>query len=266
MQIGLVVFDWGGTTVDFGCHAPVAAFIAALKSREIEISPVQARIPMGLAKWDHIRELLRMPEIDQQWKTRFGREWCDGDVDEIYETFLPFQRNVAEELTALCPGVLECQQYLREHGIAIGSSTGYPRVVGEAVVAKAAKLKFEPDAVEYADQVPSGRPAPWMIFRNMEKTAVYPPAAVVKVGDTVPDIEAGRNAGVWSIGVTSSSSELGLTEDEYGQLSATERESRLAEIRQRLFSAGAHEVIDGLLELPALLDKLGSRPDAEANP
>ena len=59
--------------------------------------------------------------------------------------------------------------------------------------------------------MPAGRPAPWMIFRCMEALNVYPPAAVVKVGDTVIDIEDGLNAGAWSVGVVDSSNEMSLT-------------------------------------------------------
>ena len=47
-------------------------------------------------------------------------------------------------------------------------------------------------------------------------------AAVVKVGDTPADILEGRNAGVWTIGVTASS-EVGRTEEEVGSLPASAR-------------------------------------------
>ncbi|MFN8371302.1 MAG: hypothetical protein U0694_00270 [Anaerolineae bacterium] len=43
--------------------------------------------------------------------------------------------------------------------------------------------------------VPAGRPAPFMMYQNAMRLNVYPMAAVVKVGDTMPDIEEGLSAG-----------------------------------------------------------------------
>src|SRR5207248_1699193 len=82
-------------------------------------------------------------------------------------------------------------------------------------------------AARWRDDVAAGRPAPWMVFRIMEAAGVFPPAAVVKVGDTVPDVEEGRNAGAWSVGVTDTGSEVGCTAEEFAALPAGEREERV---------------------------------------
>ena len=49
------------------------------------------------------------------------------------------------------------------------------------------------------DEVAQGRPAPFMIFRVMEKTGVVDVRRVAVVGDTTLDLEAGWNAGVGQI-------------------------------------------------------------------
>ena len=119
-----------------------------------------------------------------------------------------------------------------------------------------------------ADDVPAGRPAPWMIFRAMEATGVFPPAAVVKVGDTVIDIEDGRNAGAWSVGVVDSSSEMGLTAEELAGLSATERERRREAVLNRYEEARCDAAIRTIDQLPSLVDEineqmaLGARPSS----
>jgi phosphonoacetaldehyde hydrolase len=103
-----------------------------------------------------------------------------------------------------------------------------------------------------------------MMFRIMETVGVYPSYTVVKVGDTVPDIEEGRNAGVWSVGVTRSSSAVGCTEEELAALSEPQRQAKLDDARRQFLDAGAHAVIDSLAELPSLVDQvaisLGSIP------
>src|SRR5262249_48058679 len=103
------------------------------------------------------------------------------------------------------------------------------------------------------------RPKPWMIFRLMEELDVCPPAAVVKVGDTVPDIEEGRNAGAWSVGVTHTGSEVGCTAEEFAALPDAERRERVAAAGHRLCAAGAHAVLGSAADVPALLDDLNDR-------
>jgi len=63
--------------------------------------------------------------------------------------------------------------------------------------------------------LPAGRPAPYMIYRNMTELAIPSVDEVVKVGDTIADIREGLNAKVCSVGVITGSNELGLTEEEY---------------------------------------------------
>jgi phosphonoacetaldehyde hydrolase len=100
-----------------------------------------------------------------------------------------------------------------------------------------------------------------MTYRNMERLGVYPPSAVVKIGDTVADIQEGLNAGAWSVGVTISGSEVGLSEEEWNGLSSAEQTAKRAKARQTLSAARAHAVIDTLAELPELVDRFGrSKP------
>jgi phosphonoacetaldehyde hydrolase len=98
-----------------------------------------------------------------------------------------------------------------------------------------------------------------MIFRIMEETGVCPPAAVVKIGDTVPDIEEGRNAGAWTVGVTHTGSAVGCAANEFAGLPAQERFDRIAAATRTLLSAGAHDVIPSVAEAPALIDRLNEQ-------
>jgi phosphonoacetaldehyde hydrolase len=49
-----VIFDWAGTTVDYGSRAPVDAFIELFRRHGVTITAEQARGPMGSYKKDHI--------------------------------------------------------------------------------------------------------------------------------------------------------------------------------------------------------------------
>ena len=59
-KIQLVIADWAGTTVDYGCFAPVNAFEKAFQAFDIHPSMDEIREPMGLLKIDHIRAMLNM--------------------------------------------------------------------------------------------------------------------------------------------------------------------------------------------------------------
>jgi phosphonoacetaldehyde hydrolase len=49
-KLAAVVFDWAGTVVDFGSHAPMGAFVELFRSQGVDIAIAEARVPMGLPK------------------------------------------------------------------------------------------------------------------------------------------------------------------------------------------------------------------------
>jgi phosphonoacetaldehyde hydrolase len=98
-----------------------------------------------------------------------------------------------------------------------------------------------------------------MIFRSMEALNVYPPRRVVKVGDTVVDIQDGLNAGVWSVAVVDSSNEMGLSEAEFKALPDSVKAQRRAAVRAKFEAADADFVIDSLAKLPDLIRELNHR-------
>ena len=258
-RVRLVIFDWAGTAVDHGSRAPLMPFVRSFAARGVAITPEEARGPMGLSKKDHLRALLRLPAVARRWRERHGGDPTEDDVDDLYRRFMPLQLEVIDEFASPVPGLLDCVAVLRGRGLAVGATTGYFREAAQRVYRSAAAQGYRPDHCVCAEEVPAGRPAPWMVFRTMEALGVFPPAAVVKVGDTVPDVGEGLSAGAWSVGVVRSSSEVGCTAQEWAALPPPEQQRRSASCRAKLLAAGAHAVIDTLAELPAVLDELDAR-------
>jgi len=258
-RVRLVIFDWAGTTVDHGSQAPLMPFVRAFAGRGVEITLEEARRPMGLNKKDHLRALLQLPDVSRRWCERHGNEATENDIDDLYHRFVHLQLEVIDEHTRLVPGLLDVVGILRSRGIAIGASTGYFRAAAERVYRAAAAQGYQPDHCVCAEEVPAGRPAPWMVYRIMEALGSFPPAVVVKVGDTVPDIGEGLAAGSWSVGVLRSSSYVGCTEQEWDTLPLAEQAGRVASCREKLLAAGAHAVMETLAELPAVLNDLDAR-------
>jgi phosphonoacetaldehyde hydrolase len=258
-KVQLVIFDWAGTTIDSGSRAPLVPFVRAFAACGVEISQEEARGPMGLHKRDHIRALLETPAIGRRWRDRHGTDARENDIDELYRVFRPLQLAVIDEFASLVPELLDCIGILRQKGIAIGATTGYFREAAERVYQAASSQGYCPDHCVCAEEVPAGRPAPWMIFRIMEALGRFPPASVVKVGDTVPDIGEGLSAGAWSVGILRSSSEIGCNDEAWSALPRAEQLRRLAACREKLTAAGAHAVVETLTELPALLTDIDER-------
>lgn len=255
-KIRLVVLDWAGTAVDFGCFAPVDAFVRVFTDRGVEVSVAEARQPMGLHKKDHIREMLSQAPLAERWRVVRGRDWTEADVEELYEAAGPMQLAAIGPNSAPVPGVVDAVKELRKTGVHLAGTTGYFLEAATACFAAAKAHGYELDANICADEVPQGRPAPWMIFRHMERFGVYPPSTVLKVGDTVADIAEGRNAGAWSYGVIDSSSEVGLSQADFDRLTEAERDGLRQRVREKFIAAGAHGTINTMAELVPLVESL----------
>ncbi len=255
-NVRLVVFDWAGTTVDFGCQAPILAFIEGFRAKGIEVKARTARAPMGMEKRAHIKAVTECSEVAEAWRMQYGRAVTDEDIDEMFNDFVPHLLSILDSHSEMIPGVLRAVARLREHGVLIGSTTGYFREAADIVAASGSRAGYAPDFSVCASDVQEGRPFPWMIYRVMEALNICPPEAVVSVGDTEVDMKAGLNGGVWSVGVAATGNEMGLAREAFETLDSAKREVLLTRAREKLYSAGAHLVIDTMEELPAAVEKI----------
>ncbi|AHV92189.1 phosphonoacetaldehyde hydrolase [Bordetella holmesii] len=136
-RLEAVIFDWAGTLVDFGSFAPTRVFVDAFAQFGVTLSLPQARGPMGMGKWDHIRTLCNEPDIARQYQERFGVLPDDAAVTSIYERFLPMQLEKVAEYSDVIPGAVEVLADLAERGLKVGSCSGYPAAVMQRVLGRA---------------------------------------------------------------------------------------------------------------------------------
>ncbi|GIZ12422.1 phosphonoacetaldehyde hydrolase [Pseudomonas sp. NCCP-436] len=258
-QLQAVILDWAGTVVDFGSFAPTQIFVEAFAEFGVQVSLAEARGPMGMGKWDHIRTLCDIPEIAERYRAKFGRTPTDDDVTAIYERFMPLQIEKIAEHSALIPGALDVIAQLREEGLKIGTCSGYPAVVMSKVVELAERNGYKPDHVVATDEVPNGRPHPAQSLANVIALGISDVAACVKVDDTWPGILEGRSAGMWTVALTCSGNALGLTYDEYKALPQEKLEQERARIAAMFEGARPHYLIDTIAELPAVIADINAR-------
>jgi phosphonoacetaldehyde hydrolase len=259
----LVIFDWAGTMVDFGCEAPVAALIEAFRREGVALDAQVARRDMGIAKIDHVRNLLRESEVAAAWQAAKGRSSDESDVEILMGHLGPLMRGHAAAASALIAGARQTFDELRGLGVRVASSTGYTRDMMETVLAQAAAQGYTPEHVVCAGETPQGRPSPLMIYKTCAELGVWPLSRVIKVDDAQVGIAEGKAAGVFTVGVASGN-ELGLSLSALRALPASECAARLAAARKALLAAGADVAIDSVADLiPALEGAIaGTRPIA----
>ncbi|RED85562.1 phosphonoacetaldehyde hydrolase [Cohnella phaseoli] len=260
MRLRGMVLDWAGTTVDYGCMAPVQAFMEVFRSLGLEPTMEEVRAPMGLLKWDHIKTMLEMPRISRQFEERMGRSFTDEDVDRIHELFEPKLLGSLERFSHPMASVVEIVERLRADGMKIGATTGYTDTMMRIVAETARKDGYEPDCWITPDSVGGkGRPYPYMIYTNMIRLDMGLPIQVVKVGDTASDMQEARNAGVWAIGILKGSSMLGLSEEETASMPASDLEALLEKAKRQYIEQGAHDVVEIFSQLPDAVERINRR-------
>jgi phosphonoacetaldehyde hydrolase len=254
-----ILLDWAGTTLDYGCYAPAVVFVEVYKQQGVPITMEEARAPMGAHKKVHIRKISQLDSVRQRWQETHGRLPNEADVEKMFADFVPRQLDCLADYADLIPGTVEAVKDFRQRGLKIGSTTGYMREMMDILLVEAKKQGYEPDSSVCAAEVPAGRPEPWMCLQNAMILGVYPMEACVKVDDTLPGIEEGLNAGMWTIGLAKTGNEIGLNDEEINALEPQELQTRLARAYRRMWQAGAHYVVDGIWDVPPILDDINAR-------
>lgn len=194
----LVVFDIAGTTVkDPGNVAQ--AFMDAFATNEIAVGLEDVNPVMGFRKEEAIRIVLEKKNVPATGEL----------VEKIHRSFVQNMILFYEQVPALeaLPGVNETFEILRSSGIYIALNTGFSRDITEVILSRLGwKENGTINKVICSDEVPAGRPAPYMIHQVMQQLSIDDPSLVAKVGDTEVDILEGRNAGCGLVvGVTTGS-------------------------------------------------------------
>jgi phosphonoacetaldehyde hydrolase len=261
-----VLLDWAGTTMDYGCMAPAVVFIDVYKRKGVEISVAQAREPMGAHKKVHIRQISQIEEVAKKWQQAHGRKPSEDDIEAMFQDFIPLQLQCLAQYADLIPGTIETVAEMRQRGLKIGSTTGYTTEMMDLLRVEAKRRGYVPDSTVCATQVPAGRPYPYMCLQNAINLQVYPMEAIVKIGDTLPDIEEGLNAGMWTIGLAKTGNEMGLPEQQIEALDPRVRRVRLERAYKRMHQTGAHYVVDGIADVMPILDQINARLAAGERP
>ena len=261
-SIKAVIFDWAGTMIDFGCMAPVDAFISAFEEKKIRITLQEAREPMGLAKRDHVKAILSGERVKNEWIKIYNSAPTDEDIDAIYHIVTPKMMEAIEQNCEPIDGIIEIIEKLKSQGIKIGSTTGYIDIMMEKIVPAAAAKGLLVDSAINSSDCKEGRPSPFMIFRNMENLSIYDVNEVLKVGDTVADVGEGLNAGAWTAAVVCSGNEIGLPQLVFEALDENQKNELIYSASEKLKNAGANYIMKNMNELFSVIEDINNKLNA----
>jgi phosphonatase-like hydrolase len=208
LSISLVVFDIAGTLMeDTGVLA--RSFLQTFEVSGIPASEAGIQQLRGAAKRDVIRHFA-VKHLGQE------STQIEEKVDQAYSTFRRLlEENYTKEDTKPVAGAEDTLKWLKDREILIATTTGFYRQVRDLVLEKLGWDGSFFDCNVCSDDVPRGRPAPYMIFECMGSLKVSDVHKVIVIGDTPLDLQAGCNAGCEGvIGVLSGShgiETLGIT-------------------------------------------------------
>ena len=184
--ISLVVFDIAGTLME-DTGTLVRSFSQAFEHNQIPASEAEIQEWRGAAKRDVVRHFV---------SRNVGSEETDKLVDKIYQDFRArLEENYKNEQLSCIPGAEDTLKWLKDRGILLATNTGFYRAVRDLVLHKLGWDGSAFDCNVCSDDVPRGRPSPYMIFECMSRLGITDVNQVIVIGDTPLDLQAGCSAG-----------------------------------------------------------------------
>ena len=204
LPVDLVVFDLMGTVVkDTG--AMENALRRVLTHYSIPFTDVDHRAMRGAGKPAAFASI-----VERTIGAGRGSEWALAKAGEMYVTFKEmlkqeYSRTAPKEI----PGAEAAMRWLSKQGVKVAATTAVDFDLSEPMLERLGWAEGMFDCKVATQEVPAGRPAPYMIFTAMMRTGVTDVRRVAVVGDTPVDLRAGTNAGAgWVIGVLSGAGSL----------------------------------------------------------
>jgi len=194
-MISMVVFDMAGTTVNED-NVVYKTLQKAINKKGFDFTLDQVLAEgAGKEKLEAIQSILKV----------YARN-TDGDLaNEIYYDFMDLLSKAYEDIHVLPqPNAEELFQILKQRNIRVILNTGYNADIADSLVKKLGwKKGIEFDSLITSSDVEKNRPDPEMIDLAMDIYGVIDPKKVIKVGDSIIDIEEGQNAGCGvNVGIT----------------------------------------------------------------
>lgn len=185
-EIKLAIFDMAGTVVNED-NVVYKTLQKAISDHEIAVDlPYVLEHGAGKEKLTAIKDIIaskdasvglsRAEEIYVYFKTELNKAYAALEVTSYDRVEMLLQ-------------------LLKKSGVKVVLNTGYDRETAQLLLHKMQwQVGAQYDLLVTADDVTMGRPHPDMIFEAMNAFGITDPQFVLKAGDSIIDIEEGKNA------------------------------------------------------------------------
>jgi phosphonatase-like hydrolase len=194
-MIKLIVFDMAGTVVDEN-NVVYKTLQKAINEGGIPVTLDQVLAEgAGKEKSKAIHDIVNLYSPGQSAEK----------IETMYQNFVLMLEKVYDHLDITpIEGAEELFKELKSKEIYTVLNTGYTHKTAQQLLSK---LKWSKgvtfDEIVTASDVAGTRPAPDMIFHAMKLTGISDATEVLKIGDSIIDIEEGKNAGCGiTVGIT----------------------------------------------------------------
>lgn len=186
IKTGLIIFDLDGTIIDSSEDIAWATnrTLARMGYKKLPVDRIKENIGWG------VKSLLEKLMPDE----------TPESIEAARKVFLEFYGTHLVVSTYLYPGVEETVGYFQGLGKKMAVVTNKPVKLAEEILEELKLMKYFM-MVLGGDSLSNRKPHPEPVEKVMEAASV-PPERTVLMGDSPMDCEAGKRAGVFTIGVT----------------------------------------------------------------
>jgi phosphonatase-like hydrolase len=218
-MIKMIVFDMAGTVIDEN-NVVYKTLWEAINASGYELTLEQVLAEgAGKEKFQAIKDIVRKRD-----------ENADHEIlMTIFKNFQSRLKNAYRNLDIKAqPEAEKIFKELKQKGIYVVLNTGYDLTTAQSILKKVGwKEAHQIDAMITASDVLNNRPQPDMIELAKKKFGLNESDQIVKIGDSIIDIEEGKNAKCYlTIGITTG-----------------------AHSKEQLLTAKPNYIIDNLLEI-----------------
>ena len=190
MSIKGIIFDFIGTTVIEKDPAVLnRCFVEAFNDHNVTIAIELIKENRGKDKKEMINEILSQQNFPLHLTEQILQSFCvhlQNNLDNFYEN----------------KGAGDIFIYLKERKILTGLGSGLPRDIFENIFTHIGWREDYFDYIGIAEETGRSRPYPDMILDMMKKLNLHNDE-MLKVGDTLADIQEGKNAKVMTVAILS---------------------------------------------------------------
>ena len=188
-KIDFILFDLIGTTIkdsNSDTSLIIKAFHQAFSTNGHDISYELLNQQRGKRKREAIQNILSYEELDEAL------------TDKIYADFMDSLHQSVHHFSEI-EGASEVFNFAKEKNIKIGVGSGLPLDFMHSILQQVGWKAEDFDYINSSGNFPKGRPNPAMILDAMQKLNLTNPQKILKIGDTVVDVQEGKNANTLTV-------------------------------------------------------------------